>query len=150
MLKTKIIASFKDAAKKLTGHKRRAFQAKISNDYLGGSVRKAEKIFGWGRGTVELGLHEMRSGIICLGNYSARGRCRSEEDDEQLKNDIHNLVENQTQTDPKFQTAKRFCKISARSVCRMLEEEKDYEKGGFSIRTMSNILNRMGYTLKKL
>ncbi len=62
----------KDAAHKLTGVKRRAFEAQVSLDYLGGSARKAEAVFGWRRETVELGLNELRAGIECLGNFSAR------------------------------------------------------------------------------
>jgi hypothetical protein len=33
-------------------------------DYLGGRARRAERVFGWGRNTVELGLHELRTGIV--------------------------------------------------------------------------------------
>ena len=37
------ISTIKDAARKLTGAKRRAFQARVTLDYLGGNARKAEK-----------------------------------------------------------------------------------------------------------
>jgi hypothetical protein len=37
------IATLKDAAKKLTGTKRRAFQAQVTIDYLNSSARKAER-----------------------------------------------------------------------------------------------------------
>ena len=42
-----VIASFKGAARKLTGPRRRAFQAQATLDYLDGSVWKAERVFGW-------------------------------------------------------------------------------------------------------
>jgi len=58
------IATIKDAARKLTGAKRRAFQAQVTLDYLDGSARRAERLFGWSRKTVELGLHELRTGMI--------------------------------------------------------------------------------------
>jgi len=117
---------------------------------LAGSARSAETIFNWGRKTVKLGQKELETGIICVGNFSARGCSRTEDKYENLEKDIKDLVENDTQTDPKFQTPKRFCKISARSVNTMLKEEKGYKEGAFKVRTMSNILNRLGYTLKKL
>ena len=54
------IATIKDAASKLTGTKRRAFQAQVALDYLEGSPRRAERVFGWWRNAVELGLNEQR------------------------------------------------------------------------------------------
>ena len=50
------IATIKDAAKKLTGATRREFQAQVSIDYLNSKPHLAEKIFGWDRKTVTLGL----------------------------------------------------------------------------------------------
>jgi hypothetical protein len=49
-----------DAAKKLTGSKRRAFQAQVAIDYLDSRARLTERTFGWARETVALGLHELR------------------------------------------------------------------------------------------
>jgi hypothetical protein len=44
------------AASKLSGAKRRSFQAEMAMKYCGGSARLSETVFGWGRETVELGL----------------------------------------------------------------------------------------------
>jgi hypothetical protein len=57
------ITTIKDAAQKLTGPQRRAFQAQVTLDYLEGQARRAERRFGWSRQTVTLGLHERRTGI---------------------------------------------------------------------------------------
>jgi len=72
------ISTIKDAARKLTGAKRRAFEAQVTLDYLGGSARKAETVFGWRRETVELGMNELRTEITCRGNFSARGNRKTE------------------------------------------------------------------------
>jgi len=45
-LKKQHITTIKDAAKKLTGAKRREFQAQVSIDYLNSKPHLAEKIFG--------------------------------------------------------------------------------------------------------
>src|SRR4051812_25398512 len=58
VLTKEVIASFKDAARKLTGPKRRAFEAQVTLDYLDGNIWKAERVFGWSHKTVELGLNE--------------------------------------------------------------------------------------------
>ncbi|WP_155325601.1 hypothetical protein [Desulfosarcina ovata] len=65
------IEDLKKASLKMTGSKRRAFQAEISLKYCMGSPRQTEKIFGWNRNTVELGLNEKQIGIICLGAKKA-------------------------------------------------------------------------------
>ncbi len=56
----------KDAAKRLTGFKRREYQADITSEYFDGSARKAEREMGWGRECVQKGLKEIETGIRCI------------------------------------------------------------------------------------
>ena len=69
---TKIL--IKDACKRLTGHKRRAYQADVTTEYFDGSPCKAEREMGWGRECVTKGLKEAQTGIRCVDNYRGRGR----------------------------------------------------------------------------
>ena len=55
-----VVATIKDAAEKLTGQRKRIFQAKLTWDYLGGSARRAETVFGWGREAVQKGWGELQ------------------------------------------------------------------------------------------
>ena len=74
VLTDEVIASFKDAARKLTGPKRRAFQAQVTLDYLDGSIWKAERVFGWSHHTVALGLNQgLRTRISRLGTLGKLG-----------------------------------------------------------------------------
>ena len=73
------IVTIKDASTKLTGFKRRAFQAQVAIDYLNSKPRLAESVFGWDRNTVILGLHEIGTGIRCIDNFQARGNIKVEE-----------------------------------------------------------------------
>lgn len=142
--------TIKDAAKKLTGYRKRDFMAKVSADYCNGSARKAETVFGWDRRSVQLGLHERRSGIVCVDNYQARGRHKSEAKLPYLEADIRSLVDAQAQADPKFQSTLLYARISARAVREALISEKGYDEVQLPTRqTMGEILNRMGYRLKK-
>src|SRR5271166_4876093 len=93
VLTDEVIASFKDAARKLTGAKRRAFQAQVTLDYLDGSIWKAERVFGWSHHTVALGLNELRTGITCQGNFSARGNHKTETKSPELEADIRALAD---------------------------------------------------------
>src|SRR5216683_402465 len=73
------IADLRLAASQMSGPKRRAFEAELTLKYCGGNLLLAETLFGWGRRTVELGLAERRTGIICLGAQAAfSGRKRWE------------------------------------------------------------------------
>ena len=50
------IATFKNAAKKLTGAKRRGFEAEVTIDYFDSKAYLAEQALGWDRKTIVLGL----------------------------------------------------------------------------------------------
>ena len=56
-LSKQYIATLKDAAKKLTGEKRRVFEAKVTLDYFNSKPYLAEQTLGWDRKTIELGIN---------------------------------------------------------------------------------------------
>ena len=122
----------------------------MAEDYFGGSERKTETHLGWNRATIKLGLHERRTGILCADNYGARGRHKSEQVLPSLEEDIRSLVDVQSQADPKFQSTFLYARISARAVRVALIEEKGYRDAELPSRqTIGEILNRLGYRLKK-
>jgi hypothetical protein len=99
------IADLRLAAAKMTGATRRAFQAEMTVKYCGGNARQAESVFGWGRHTVELGLAERQTGILCLGAQSAcSGRKRWEDEHPQVAQALCQLAEVHAQQDPTFRT----------------------------------------------
>ncbi len=150
MLDAQVKSTLQDAASKLTGPKKRAFMAKVAEDYFAGSARQAETQLGWGRQTVQLGLHERRVGVTCVDHYRGRGRHQTETQQPALRDDIRALVDGQAQADPKFQSTLYYVKVSAQSVRDALIAEKGYVEADFPCRqTMGNILNRIGYRLKK-
>lgn len=150
MLTESIKVTFKDAATKLTGHRKRDFIAKVAEDYCNGSARQAETVFGWNRRAVQLGLDERRTGILCVDDYRSRGRHKSEAVLPHLEYDIRSLVEPQTQADPKLKSTLIYSRISARAVLMALIAEKGYTEAELPNRqTMGTILNRLGYRLKK-
>lgn len=143
-------ASLKSAARLLTGHRRRRFQAEMTLKYCRGSARQAEKVFGWGREAVHTGLHELRSGILCLDAYHLRGRKRTEDRCPALAEHIHRLVEPRSQADPKFQTTLAYTRITAEAVRDALKNQPDV-KGAVPCRqTVGRILNRLGYRLRRV
>ena len=115
-LTDELVSTLQSAARKLTGFLRRAFLAEMALKYCGGSARKAETVFGWGRAAVNTGLNEQRTGIRCWEDFQARGRHKTEEQNPQLAEEIERLVEPQAQADPKFQTTFAYTRITAKAV----------------------------------
>ena len=60
-------ALIRSGARRLTGYQRRLFQAEVATALCGGNARQAERRFGWGRETVEKGLHEQQHGDALPG-----------------------------------------------------------------------------------
>ncbi len=146
----KVKSTLKDAAKKLTGPKKRAFMAKATEDYFGGSARKAETYLGWKRQAVQTGLQERRTGITCVDNYQARGAHKTEEKLPNLAQDIHELLAGSYHADPKLKTTFKYTKVTAQAVLDALGTEKGYSEKALPCRqTMGSILNRLDYRLKK-
>ncbi len=77
-LDTNQIQMYKETSEKLTGSNRRSFQAKITKAYLGGRPWKAERVFGWCRKAVELGVKELETGYICFVEIHERGNNKTE------------------------------------------------------------------------
>src|SRR5919112_422265 len=71
-------ALIRSGARRLTGYQRRSFLAEVAVELCSGNARQAERRFGWGRETVEKGLHERHTGIRCPEDFVARGRQRVE------------------------------------------------------------------------
>lgn len=150
ILTEQVKATLKDAARKLTGQKKRAFTAQVALDYFGGSARQTEKKMGWGRVSIQRGLDSLTSGKPYKDNYQARGRRRSEQVLPNLASEVRDLVDGQSQADPKFQTQFRYARVSARAVRNALIESKGYRDEELPSRqTIGALLNRLGYRLKK-
>ncbi len=145
------IGTIKDAAGKLTGAKRRAFQAQVTVDYLADSPRRAETVFGWYRKTVELGLNELRTGITCVDSFSARGDRKTEEKQPQLGEDIRSLADPESQVDPKFQSPFQYTRMTAKAMREALISKKGWQDEDLPCEnTIGNILNRLGYRLRRV
>ena len=141
--------TIKSAARKLTGFRRREFQAEMTIKYCQGHPRRAEEVFGWGRDAVNTGLNELRTGIRCLDGFSARGRHRTEEEQPELVSLIHALVEPESQADPKFQTPLAYTRMTAKAVHEQLKAKAAGESQHVPAeRTVHDILNRLGYRLR--
>ena len=145
------IADLRLAASKMTGSKRRAFEAEMALKYCGGNPLLAETTFGWGRHTVELGLAERRTGIICLGAQAAfSGRQRWEDLHPQAAAALRQLAEAHAQQDPTFRTSLAYTRLTAQAALQALRQQGYSADQLPSPSTMAQVLNRMGFRLRKV
>jgi hypothetical protein len=139
------------AAAKMTGAARRAFQAEMTLKYCHGSARLAETLVGWSRNAVEVGLAEQRTGIRCLGAHAAwSGRKRWEEKYPEAAQALRELAEAHAQQDPTFRTTLAYMRLTAKAAGEALRAQGISEEQLPSPSTMAEVLNRMGYRLRKV
>ncbi len=137
------------AASKMLGAKRRAFQAEMAVKYCAGNPRQAEVLFGWSRDAVELGLHEKRTGIVCLSAQSAvAGDKLWEEKHPDVANALWALAQAHSQQDPTFRTVLSFTRLSAKEALKQLRAQGFADEVLPSPSTMAEVLNRNGYRLR--
>lgn len=143
------LEDLKLAASKMLGEKRRAFQAAMAQKYCGASPRQAEKMFGWSRQAVELGLHEARTGVVCLSAQPAVGGCKLwEEKHPDVANALRVLAESHAQQDPTFRTTLSFTRLTAAEALKQLRMQGFPQDVLPSASTMAEVLNRNGYRLR--
>lgn len=145
------IADLRLAAGQMSGAKRRAFQAEMAEQYCAGNPRQAERMFGWKREAVEVGLAERRTGICCLGGQAAfSGRKRWEDHQPQAAAALRVLAAAQAQQDPTFRTSVAYTRLTAQAALAALRAQGFAKKDLPAPSTMAGILNRLGFRLRKV
>lgn len=141
---------FIDTAKSLKGSARRIFMARTVKELGKGGQRRAERELNWNRVTIRKGKNELESGFVCVDAFSSRGRKRSEDHLLNLLTDIEDIVDSQSQADPKFRTNRLYTRLSASEVRRQLIARGYTDEQLPTVQTISIKLNQLGYFPKKV
>jgi hypothetical protein len=145
------VAALRWAAAQMTGAKRRAFQAEMTEQYCAGNARQAERLFGWGRETIEVGLAERRRGLTCLGAQSVfSGRQRWEDHQPQAAAALRALAEAPAQQDPTLRTPLAYTRLTATAAVAPLRAQGFAPEQGPAPSTMAPVLTRWGVRLRKV
>ena len=129
---------------------RRLAMAEVTQRLLDGKPRVAEYVFGWSRETVEVGLEELRTGVTHANDLTRRRKPKTEEKHPQLVEDIRVLLEPHSQVESHLRTPLAYTRVTARAVRAALLEKGWSEEKLPQARTISNILNRMDYRLRRV
>jgi hypothetical protein len=135
----------------LKGASKRLFMASVVSQLGRGGQRLAEKELGWNRDLIRKGLHELKTGMACVDNFSARGRKRWEERNPELVKDIREIVDAHCETDPTFRTTRLYRRLTAKEVRRHLIEDKGYQPDQVpKERSMRDLLGVLGFHPRKV
>ena len=136
--------------KRVEWPERRQAMAEVTLALLDGKARIAEAVFGWGRSTVELGLKELHAGIVCVNDLSRRRKPKSEEKRPKLLADIRLIMDPNSHAQSHLRTPLSYTNMTAKSVRSALLANGWPEAELPGVRTISNILNRQDYRLRRV
>ena len=83
---------------------RRSAMGDVVLSILDSKPRVAEDVFGWNRATVELGMNECRTNILCVNDLSTRHKPKAEEKDPRLLGDIIEIMDPHSQAEARLRT----------------------------------------------
>ena len=150
-LTPEVRATLNETKASLSGYKRHHFMAKIVETVFAGSPMKAHKELGWNRMTLSKALKELKGGFCYIDRYYARGRKRAEEHLPGLLDDIREIADRYSQTDPTFRTTRQYTRLTSAALRRQLIEEKCYtDAEPPTEETIRLKLNELGYGLKRV
>lgn len=92
----------------------------------------------------------VRDNIEIKSNRSNCGRKKITVTYPELETDIKKVIEERLYTDSHFQTEQLFCSLTIDQTMDELLKTGKYEKGFISRSCLGNLLNKMGYNLKKV
>lgn len=149
MIEQAVKTILKETANDLTGYERRHFMAKVVKELWQGNARAAHRELGWNRCTLKKALAEWDGQFCLLDQFAERGRKTSETNLPNLLEDIRQIADEASQTDPTFQSMRLYTRLSAAEVRRQLIEQKGYSDEQLPCEdTIRRKLNQLGYLVK--
>jgi hypothetical protein len=143
-------ALLQGTAEVLKGSARRMFMAKTARLFGPHGHRRAEREFGWDRKTLRKGEYELQHGPI-QDRFAARGRKAAEIHLPHLLQDIQDIVTPESQTDPTFQTTRRYRRITGQTVRDRLIDAYGYTDAELpTVQTIRAKLNRLDCRPRKV
>lgn len=140
-----------ETVNQLKGSNKRKALAKTAKELGKGGQSIVAYEFNVSRDTIRKGTHELESGFEIVDAHNAKGRKKKEEKMPKLMDDIKDIVDSQSQTDPNFKTTRLFTRLTVKEIRKQLILQKEYTDDELpSNQTLNNKVNQLGYTLKKV
>ena len=135
----------------LKGYARRHFMAETVKTMCDGNALKAERELGWNRKTIKKALDEWEGQFCYIDRGYLRGRKRAEEHLPKLLEDMEDIADQFSQTDPTFRTTRLYTRITAAELRVQLIAQKGYTEEELPCaETIREKLNALGYGSKRV
>lgn len=145
-----ILPSLKIAAVNLKGGARRMFLGQLAIDYGKGGRLAISNHLGISRVTLNKGIEEVRTGIIHEDKFWKRGRKKLEELNPKLIEDIKEIGENSSQTDPQFKSTRLYTRLSVNQIRKELLK-RGYKEEDLPVKeTLRTKLIDLGFKQRKV
>lgn len=139
---------FKKGIEMLKSSDKRIVLATIAEEYGCGGDTFVAKEFNVSRDTIRKGRHELRTGIRCVDGFNMRGRNKAEDDLPNLLDDIKDIIDSQSQTDPKFDSRRLYTRLTTKVVRNQLLQKGYTNEELPTNQTITTKINKLGYHLK--
>jgi len=140
-----------EVVNKLKSSDRRISLAKIAEQYGYGSKTLIAKEFNVGRDTIRKGMLELKTNKPIEDAHNKKGRKNILHKLPNFYNDIQEILESQSQIDPKFQSERLYTKLTVKAIRKELTDSKGYTEEELpSNQTINNKVNALGFKLKKI
>lgn len=139
-----------NSIKKMKGYSKRTSIAGFIKDTKI-SINKATTIFNHSYRYIKKGLNELELGKEIKLDFETRGRKPIEKKLPDLADDIKNIVQDWSQTDPKFKTEKRYVKLTIKEIRNRLIQTGKYDDASLPKKSfLSTFINKIGFKLRKV
>ncbi len=115
-----------------------------------GGAAWAKRELGWDRTTLAKGMKELDCGEAAIDRFHLRGRKGFSAKLPKLKDDLRAIGEASSQTDPTFRTTQLYRRLTASEARRQLIEKGYSEQEIPSERSLSRMLNQLGFKPRRV
>lgn len=145
---------YKNQIKNIKNEKNREFKIKLIGalvlDVGGNCISAISKATGCCRAFVKKCFNIVKNNLEIKSNKNQCGRRKNIEKYPELKDDINKVIKEKLYTDPHFGTEQLFCALTINQIMEELLKLGKYESNFISRSSLANLLNDMGYNLKKV
>lgn len=119
-------------------------------DVGGRCINAISKALGHSRAFISKCRDIVKNNLEIVSNKDKSGRKSITIKYPNLKNDIDSIVDKYSSTDPKFKSEKRYVRLTIKEIRNELITNYGYPNNFISKTTLGELLNKMGYNLKKV
>jgi hypothetical protein len=141
---------FEFGLQKMTGSERRIYLAGIAKQLVYGGMKLVNTHFGIDFRTLQKGMDELESGNWIIDAFDKRGRKSIETHLPNILNDIKNIVDSESQADPRFEDNRLFTRLTPENIKIQLQKIGYTPEELPTNQTIYNKVNELGYSFSNI